>query len=192
MNRIRISGVYGTRMGFKFHGQKYYETTLETKRTSGNVDEIKVLFSEVLAKKMEGHDRVLVSGEIQRRTVNRPNQKYESYVLANDVEPYDGEEDVNECTLTGYVIGATHFRELKKSVGTVCNFPIAVVRKGEMRNDIVNIVTWNKGADRAANLKPSQEVTIKGRIESRRYTKDDKDFTVLEIASYNLKTTKKG
>ena len=85
--------------------------------------------------------------------------------------------------------------------GTICKEPvarttplgkhitdllIAVNRENSNLSDYIPTIAWGSAATKAAELKTGSKVKIFGRIQSRIYTKDEKDHTAYEVSVNKL------
>lgn len=185
MNKIRISGVYGTKNQL---GKNLYKTILSSKRKSGVTDDVNVVFSDVLANAINGYDKILVEGEIRRRRTydNNEEKKYEIYIMADKITPYYQDEDVNDCELHGYMPDDV-LNRTTKTYGTVCDAAIHVNRTNA--TDIIPVIAFNATASKLNGLKGGM-VSILGRLQSREYKKANRLFVAHEVATYAIRKEK--
>lgn len=182
MNRIRISGVYGTKTRFEDkHNEKMVSTLLTSKRRSNAEDECKVVFSEVLERELKDYDKIVVEGSLRCRSVNNKAKKKEVYVLADKIEPYYQDEDVNEVEISGELI-MDPVKRTTPSGKEITDCPILVPRNSVGRADFIPCISWGRLANVASCLDKGEKIGAKGRLQSRTYHKNDKLYTVHEVS----------
>lgn len=186
MNRIRISGVYGTKTKFEDnHGEKIVKTILTSKRKSGKTDDCEIVFSELLDNELNGYGKILVDGTIRSRRTGNPLKKNEIYVLANTIEKYDCDEDVNEVSIDGNLFFLPKVR--KTPLGhTVSDIPITC-KRNTGKTDLISCIAWGRVAESTRYLNVHDKIKITGRLQSRDYTKNNVEFTINEVSASSVR-----
>lgn len=186
-NSVVLAGTLGGRPEFSHagKGENYYVFPLEVERLSGNVDTLNILVKEDLLRETEvcTGDKVYVSGEV-RSYNNRSGvgNKLVISVLARDIFITDC-EDENRVTVFGTVCKAPNFRRTPMG-RQICDLMIAVNRHYG-RSDYLPCIVWGSLAERAALLETGDEIEITGRLQSRKYIKNQ-DGDAIEKTAYEI------
>ena len=186
-NSVVLAGVLGGRPEFSHagKGENYYVFPLEVERLSGNVDTLNILVKEDLLRETEvcTGDKVYVSGEV-RSYNNRSGvgNKLVISVLARDIFITDC-EDENRVTVFGTVCKVPNFRRTPMG-RQICDLMVAVNRHYG-RSDYLPCIVWGSLAERAALLETGDEIEITGRLQSRKYIKNQ-DGAAIEKTAYEI------
>lgn len=102
---------------------------------------------------------------------------------------------MNIVGLVGRLTKDPELRYTPNGVAT-CSFTLAVddpFAKGEKKADFINIVTWQKTAESAANyLRKGRQCAVEGRISTRNYDNNEgKRVYVTEVTANNVRFLEK-
>lgn len=102
---------------------------------------------------------------------------------------------MNMVGLVGRLTRDPELRYTPNGVAT-CSFTLAVddpYAKGEKKADFINIVTWQKTAESAANyLRKGRQCAVEGRISTRNYDNiEGKKVYVTEVVANNVRFLEK-
>ena len=192
LNSVILHGTLLTPPRFSHEGRdgSYYIFTLSAKRLSRTADDINVLVRESLLREceLETGDRVSVTGEL--RSFNNKSGEGSRLVItvfAREIEENDS-DDVNETELRGVLCRPPNRRRTPMG-RDICDLMLAVRRKYG-RSDYIPCIAWGRAAEEASHLEVGDSVYIKGRIQSRRYTKTEEgkvtERTAFEVSATEL------
>lgn len=187
-NYVEMSGVFCGNFEFSHetYGEKFFNVGLKIKRTSGNYDTIILLVSERIINVSASVDGkyAYVYGNI--RTYNDRNAEFNKlkimvFVDAIDVLDIDDlTEDVNYIELNGTICKTSKIRNTPMG-RKICDSIIAVNRPYG-KSDYIPIVTWGRNASNFSNELIGTKVRIIGRLQSRKYNKNDMECTAYELS----------
>ena len=161
--------------------EKFYIGMISINRSSGNVDILPILTSEyVLCRRKLINQKIEVYGEIRTRN---EDGKVHIFIFCNELEKTAG-DDLNEITLEGYICKDPINRSTPLG-RTITDLLVAVNRRFN-KSDYLPCVVWGRTAKKASCYGIGTKVDIKGRLQSRKYTKvvDDslEERTAIEIS----------
>lgn len=185
-NTITITAT--ANQNFKFlvevYGEKFYETTVQCPRSSGQIDEIPLVASERLIQPSEPiiGKSLQVTGEV--RSYDRHDSDKDRLILslfADDVLICDSLlPPVNYVELVGHVCKEPTYR-LTPGNREITDLMIAVTRKYN-KSDYVPCICWGRNARYASEFKVGDVVSLTGRFQSREYIKNNEKHTTLEVS----------
>ena len=192
-NEVVLSGRIATSPTFSHEvvgGEKFYEFILDVRRLSGTVDSLPITISERLMQSVNFTDfsvgdMIKLSGDF--RSYNKDVEGKSKLILSvfcKLVEPKTEEIDINQIDLTGYVCKSPEFRTtpLKRQIKDL----LLAVNRLNKKSDYIPIIIWGRNATVAKNYKVGDCVSIKGRIQSRKYNKlignDLEERTAYEVS----------
>lgn len=189
MNSICIGGYVDEKPIFSHEcmGENFYEFYISTERISGVKDLIKCIVPEVFVTRIEIGNNYII-GEIRTRNVREENGRLETMVFVNGFYEPDG-EDFNAVEIAGFVCKKPIYRETPLG-RQICDLALAVNRNNSNRSDYIYCIAWGRNAIMASELKVGMEVSLRGRLQSREYTKMLDDGTVLERTVLEVSITK--
>lgn len=167
----------------------FYSFVLASQRPKGIIDSINVQISRYLFdRRPQRGEQVHLVGQIrtyQERVQDKSHLKIIFFGI--DTEVY--REDVNTATFTGFVCKNPQYRSTPLGK-EICDLMIAVNRS-EGKSDYLPCIAWGKQSHLAKTLPIGTEVRIRGRLQSREYTKVDAEGnhilkTAYEISIHNL------
>lgn len=168
------------------HGKAYYGFSLATERVSGIKDIIPVIveedaeaFKNLVAIDQEKDilgAKLLVTGRIRTRNLkgedNNHSKLYIS-VRAQEIKDQDYTGDTNGVVMTGWVCKIGEMRTTPRGI-RITDVTLACWREdGSNVSDYIPAIMWNGTAARAAeSLKVGDCIEVRGRLQSREYTKE--------------------
>ena len=162
---------------YSAYGENFYELIVSVKRTSGNLDILKVICSDriVNINKSIENKEVSISGSIRTRNIkNNDKVHLNVYVYAESVEILDIKNDyigLNEVIINGYICKNSGLRDtpLKRQI---CDIIVATNRLNGT-SDYIPCICWGKNAKYVSNLDIGTNIKITGRLQSREYMKNN-------------------
>ncbi|MCL1820836.1 MAG: single-stranded DNA-binding protein [Oscillospiraceae bacterium] len=185
-NIIKLAGVLTERPVFSHesHNLKFYRLLMAINRLSGAADTLRVQAAQPLIEGLELTEGtyLCVSGHL--RSFNNKSgigSKLILSVLARDLAFGEAEiEHVNALRITGTLCKQPTYR--KTPLGReICDLLIAVSRY-HGRSDYLPCIAWGVHARTGAELNTGDRVAIKGRLQSREYTKIDNGIETVKTA----------
>lgn len=176
MNIVRVSGVYGTKTKMDFHGNAYYRTTIQSKRSDTKENNVDVIFADYLAKEMEGFDKILVTGQLVKMKSKTPGKGFDLFVKAKTVEPYYMDFDINEVVVDGVVSKEPSYKE--KENGN-CFSHFAIFNKKTR----IECSTWNSVAILMEQVEKGDNIKVYGYVQSHEVKKGKNTVTNHEVAA---------
>ena len=169
-NRAELRGTVAApaRYSHESRGIRFYTFPLETLRLSGAADTVNVLVRESMLELLPP-DRVTVEGEL--RSYNNKSgvgNRLILTVLARELMPGDG-EDVDHVTLNGAICKEPILR-MTPMGREICDVILAVNRRYR-RSDYIPVIAWGLQARQTAELPIGARLLVRGRLQSRAYTK---------------------
>ncbi len=161
--------------------EDFYKFMLNVSRLSGVVDSLPVTVPRKLLENIELGDGDLVSLTGQLRSYNKYQENKTRLILtafARSIEEVkDEDENPNNVLLNGYVCKNPTYR--KTPFGREITDVIIAVNRAFNRSDYIPTICWGKNAILCRDLPIGTNVLIKGRLQSREYTKRmGEDFEV--------------
>lgn len=161
--------------------EDFYKFMLNVSRLSGVVDSLPVTVPKKLLENIELSDGDLVSLTGQLRSYNKYQENKTRLILtafARSIEEVkDEDENPNNVLLNGYVCKNPTYR--KTPFGREITDVIIAVNRAFNRSDYIPTICWGKNAILCRDLPIGTNVLIKGRLQSREYTKRmGEDFEV--------------
>ena len=169
-NQITLRGTVRTPPEFSHenHGRRFSRFLLETPRLSGALDLLPVLAQEDMARFSPG-DPLTVVGQIRSHNVRREDGRHlDIFVFASSLYPEPG-EPLNQAALEGELCREPTFR--RTPLGReICDMMLAVPRAWH-RADYLPCIAWGRTAQVLSEYHTGDPVSIRGRLQSRIYTK---------------------
>ena len=167
------------------HGRKFYRFFLEVPRLSGAVDTLPVVSELPL---LEGLDlsrgeRLTVQGQIRSHNhTDESGRHLMIFAFANSITMEQG-EPVNDVSLEGLLCREPTFR--RTPLGReICDAMLAVPRAFR-RADYLPCILWGRTAQEISRCATRDRVAIRGRLQSRIYTKYQNDVP-MERTAYEI------
>ncbi|MBQ4550838.1 MAG: single-stranded DNA-binding protein [Oscillospiraceae bacterium] len=167
------------------HGRKFYRLFLEVPRLSGAIDTLPVVAELSL---LEGLDlihgeRMTVEGQIRSHNhTDETGRHLMIFVFANGVAMEEG-EPINDVSLEGLLCREPTFR--RTPLGReICDAMLAVPRAFR-RADYLPCILWGRTAQEISRCAIRDRISVRGRLQSRIYTKYQNDVPT-ERTAYEI------
>ena len=167
----------------------FYKGTLIVRRFSGTEDQVPVVIPGNLVDTLEfGEQEVVLTGSFRSRNVHSDGKSslqlyffVEEFCLADD-------DIQNTLYLEGFVCKDPVYR-LTPLDREICDLFLAVPRNTR-KSDYIPCVIWGRSANWAKNLNKGDKVSISGRIQSRKFSKqgdlEPNSRTAYEVSVYRI------
>lgn len=188
-NKVALTGtiVSGPQFSHELVGEKFYQTYISVKRLSGNYDVLPLQISERLMDVTRDYvgSKVRVAGEF--RSFNQRDSKKAHLILSVFVTEFEeiAEDDgTNEIQLDGFICKKPVHRTtpMGREITDLC----LAVNRPSGRTDYIPCIAWHQNAGFLANLEVGTRIAIKGRIQSRVYTKRLNETETEERVAYEV------
>lgn len=157
--------------------EEFYKFTLKVSRLSGVVDSIPVTVAKKLIENnsLKNGDFITLTGQLRSYNKNYENRtRLILTAFAKSIEDSGKEdENPNSVVLNGYVCKEPTYR--KTPFGREITDVIIAVNRAFNRSDYIPTICWGKNAVLCRDLPVGTNVLIKGRLQSREYTKRNGD-----------------
>ena len=180
-NHVTVAGIILEPFSFshELHGEKFYSTRLSIERLSNQTDIIPVMFPERLIDVTQNYigRYAEVSGQLRSHNLhNASKSKLLLFVFAREAAFFDERCDIiykNQVHLSGYVSKPALYRKtpLKKEISNV----LLAVNRPHLKADYIPCILWGSNALLAKSLQTGEHIVVRGRIQSREYTKTTED-----------------
>ena len=169
------------------HGKRFYRFTLEVPRLSGAVDLLPVVAEEPLVMNIDptAGDMLTVCGQVRSHNQRSSDRRHLLiFVFATTVTAECG-EPINDVYLEGPLCREPTFR--RTPLGReICDAMLAVPRAFH-RADYLPCIIWGRTAQSISACHTRDMIAIRGRLQSRIYTKltpdGAEDRTAYEISA---------
>lgn len=157
--------------------EEFYKFTLKVSRLSGVIDSLPVTVSKKLLETVNLNNGDLITLTGQLRSYNKSYENRTRLILTafakSIAEDNIDEENPNNVILNGYVCKEPTYR--KTPFGREITDVIIAVNRAFNRSDYIPTICWGKNAVLCRDLPVGTNVLIKGRLQSREYTKRNGD-----------------
>ena len=173
VNQITLRGTLASPPQFSHenHGKRFFRFLLEVPRLSGIVDTLPVIVEEavLLHTDVSDSEMITVSGQIRSHNIRRDGKRHLLiFVFANAILCENG-LPINDVILEGPICREPTYR--KTPLGReICDVMLAVPRAFR-RADYLPCILWGRTAMEASQCHPRDILQIRGRLQSRIYTK---------------------
>ena len=171
-NRAELCGIVtaAPRYSHESRGIRFYTFPLQTRRLSGTADTVNIVLRQDMlpGEELSLAGPVRVAGEL--RSFNNKSGVGNRLVLtiyAREIGP--GGEDENRICLTGAVCKTPTLRVTPMG-REICDLILAVSRRYR-RSDYIPVIAWGQQARETANCPVGTLLAVRGRLQSRAYTK---------------------
>ena len=158
------------RFSHESRGIEFYTFPLETRRLSGASDTLNVILRrDMVSPPLEEGVPVRVTGEL--RSFNNKSGTGNRLILTvftRSIDLWDG-PDENSITLAGAICKPPVLRSTPMG-REICDILLAVGRRYH-RSDYIPVIAWGLQARDAAMADVGDRLTVRGRLQSRSYTK---------------------
>ena len=159
------------------HGRRFFRFSLEVPRLSGTVDILPVIAEETLLSEtdLSEGEMLTVAGQIRSHNVRSDGRRHLLiFVFATAILCEDG-QPINDVLLEGPLCREPNYR--RTPLGReICDVMLAVPR-GFRRADYLPCILWGRTALEASRCHTRDIVQIRGRLQSRVYTKVTEEGT---------------
>ncbi len=179
-NKIDLVGIAsGLEFSHETHGEKFYETKVQVKRNSDYIDVLPVVVSERLIDTANdfNNTRVNVIGELHSKNADG---KLILFIFAKEFISNVEGADKNEIELDGFLCKTPTYRETP--LGREISDILLAVNRSYGRSDYIPCVVWGRSARYVSKLNVSDTIKVKGRFQSREYTKGEEVRIAYEVS----------
>lgn len=170
----------------KTYNEKFYKFFVSVKRLSGVSDHIPVIVAEKMIDKNYIGERIKIDGEF--RSYNKDKEKIR-YVYAKRITISDSlENDSNLIFLDGYMCAPSKNRKTPK--GRSITDILLAVNRPYGKSDYIPCICWEKNIELAKTFEVGDHLQITGRIQSRKFIKDDIEKTIYEVSVSEIERVK--
>lgn len=187
-NQVLLTGTAVGEPGFSHqsHGEDFFLTEVESLRLSGTADRLNVLLTrgQLDACPIHRGDRLELQGEV-RSYNNRSGVGHRLVItlLARTVTPAECGRDENQVTLAGALCRPPVYR--RTPLGREIADLMLAVNRRYGRADYIPCIAWGSVAQQCARLEVGARLRLKGRMQSRPYTKLT-DAGAVEMTAYEV------
>ncbi len=171
-NRAELCGTVTAlpRYSHESRGIRFFTFPLQTRRLSGTADTVNIVARQSMlpGDSMLQAGPVRVTGEL--RSFNNKSgvgNRLVLTILAREIGP--GGEDENHIALTGTVCKPPTLRVTPMG-REICDVILAVSRRYR-RSDYIPVIAWGQQARDIAGSPVGTQLSVRGRLQSRAYTK---------------------
>lgn len=183
-NKMILSGVFNSEPTFshEVYGEKFYTVGVTITRTSGTNDNLIMLVSGRLNNfsAIKTGSNFYAIGEV--RTHNNRTEiktRLEIYFYCLELNITEDSNNDNEIYIEGFICKSPVYR--KTPLGRISDVIVAVNRSYG-KSDYIPCVVWGRNAEYIANIEVGTRIRLKGRLQSREYTKVVDDKPILKTA----------
>lgn len=186
-NKVRLIGKFASDFKqLKSPSGTSYKAMFAVTRRSGFIDVFPVItFENITITKVKG-DTACVIGRIMTRDTSAKTDegfpKLTTEIYASKISYFGYDRNEASVEIEGKVVGKAHFRYTPKGKH-LNNFAVAVPRKNG-KTDLIHVLAWDEKAEVLTNIKDGEPIKIKGRLQTRAYTKksDQSKHKVYEVS----------
>ena len=187
VNQITLRGSLADlpRFSHENHGRRFFRFSLEVPRLSGTVDILPIIAEEniLLETDLSEGEMLTVAGQIRSHNVRSDGRRHLLiFVFATAILCEDG-APINDVLLEGPLCREPTYR--RTPLGReICDVMLAVPRAFR-RADYLPCILWGRTALEAAQCHTRDILQIRGRLQSRIYTKVTEEGTI-ERTAYEI------
>ena len=173
VNQITLRGTLVSMPQFSHenHGRRFFRFLLEIPRLSGAVDTLPVIAEEeiLLGTDLSDGEMLTVAGQIRSHNVRSDGKRHLLiFVFANAIICEDG-HPINDVVLEGPICREPTYR--RTPLGReICDVMLAIPRAFR-RADYLPCILWGRTALETSSCHTRDILQIRGRLQSRIYTK---------------------
>ena len=173
VNQITLRGTLASmpRFSHENHGRRFFHFSLEVPRLSGAVDTLPVVAEEGILQNTQITDgeMLTVSGQIRSHNIRSDGKRHLLiFVFAQAILCEDG-QPINDVLLEGPICREPNYR--RTPLGReICDVMLAIPRAFR-RADYLPCILWGRSALEASRCHTRDILQIRGRLQSRIYTK---------------------
>ena len=176
-NQITLRGTLASLPQFSHenHGRRFFRFFLEVPRLSGTVDTLPVIAEEsiLLGTDLTDGEMLTVAGQVRSHNVRTDGKRHLLiFVFANALICEDG-DPINDVVLEGPICREPTYR--RTPLGReICDVMLAIPRAFR-RADYLPCILWGRTALDVSRCHVRDILLIRGRLQSRIYTKVTED-----------------
>lgn len=188
-NQITLRGTLASLPQFSHenHGRRFFRFFLEVPRLSGTVDTLPVIAEEgiLLGTDLTDGEMLTVTGQVRSHNVRTDGKRHLLiFVFANAIICEDG-DPINDVVLEGPICREPTYR--RTPLGReICDVMLAIPRAFR-RADYLPCILWGRTALDVSRCHVRDILLIRGRLQSRIYTKvtesSSEERTAYEISA---------
>lgn len=167
--------------------ENFYKFILGVKRLSGQVDEIPIIVSDRLINPNQSYLGKKVKIEGNYRSYNQHTDDKVHLILSVFAQniSFNDDEDENTISISGSLCKDVVFRTTPLG-REIADILVAVNRLYD-KADYIPCVAWGRNARYLRdNYNKSDSIEITGRIQSRKYIKNDEEKTAYEVSVISI------
>ena len=197
-NQVTVMGEVVSNFSYshEIYGEGFYMVDIKCTRLSDSFDIIPVMVSERLLDVTASYVGMLLCVNGQFRSYNRHEERKNRLVLSvfarevKFIEEMEESSKTNQIYLDGYICKPTVFR--KTPLGREIADVLLAVNRPYKKSDYIPCLCWGRNARFADSLDIGDHLQIKGRIQSREYSKrisetETESRTAYEVSASSLK-----
>lgn len=162
-------------------GEGFFETKLEVKRLSTEVDILPVTISERLISGLKVGDEIGIKGQF--RSYNKIEETHSKLMLTvfvrEIIDPNEIDQS-NNIGLVGYICKEPIYRTTP--FGREIADVLLAVNRAYNKSDYLPCIAWGRNARFVKDLQIGEKLEINGRVQSRNYQKKIGDELVTKTA----------
>ena len=172
-NQMTLRGALASLPQFSHenHGRRFFRFFLEVPRLSGTVDTLPVIAEEgiLLGTDLTDGEMLTVAGQVRSHNVRTDGKRHLLiFVFANAIICEDG-DPINDVVLEGPICREPTYR--RTPLGReICDVMLAIPRAFR-RADYLPCILWGRTALEVSRCHVRDVIQIRGRLQSRIYTK---------------------
>ena len=162
-------------------GEGFFETKIEVKRLSSEVDILPVTISERLITDLKVGDEIGIRGQF--RSYNKLENMHSKLMLTVFVREIVDPEDItvsNSINLIGYICKDPVYRTTP--FGREIADILLAVNRAYNKSDYLPCIAWGRNARFVKDLQVGEKLEISGRVQSRNYQKKIGEEVVTKTA----------
>lgn len=186
-NQAMAQGVVGDLtpvFSHEVYGKAYFKIVLYVPRFSGIIDEIPCMVSEQDLKYIVKGEVINVKGYFQSYNKHQNGKtKLLLYLFVKEVNTTIKENfrADNVVILNGFLCKKPVYR-ITPLGREIADFILAVNRPNISNSDYIPCICWNENARFMAGISVGTPVKLEGRMQSRKYQKDEEIRTAYEVS----------
>ena len=186
-NCVNIIGIIVEECVFshKVYGEGFYSFKVSVDRLSDNADILPVMVSERLIGKevLKIGEKVEVLGQLRSYNNYENNRsKLVLTVFARDIHIIEdiGNKNSNQIYLNGFICKQPVYREtpLGREIADI----LVAVNRAYNKSDYIPCIAWGRNAKFVSKLSVGDNIKVRGRIQSRAYSKKSGEVTEERVA----------
>lgn len=191
-NVLEINGKIAEPLTFSHNvlGEGFYESKIETKRLSNEVDILPITISERLCADIKVGDNVNIIGQFRSYNKQDANKnRLMLTVFVREINKNSDFEPQNHINLTGYICKEPIYRTTP--FGREIADVLLAVNRAYNKSDYIPCIAWGRNARFVSELQVGEKIEIAGRVQSRNYQKKTEteiiNKTAYEISISSIK-----